>query len=419
MGREIYTERADLFEPNIYIQFLIDILGNPTKEELISAVQKAFSANESTMSRIVIDSDGKAYYKPMDQSGCKVSLSNKDFIELILENEKVPFAIDQGELLRVFIMKKDSKTSLLIMAHHLVGDGKSVVYLIEDIMNSLSGKEVLYKPLSLYDVNTLPKECNLSSAHKIYANYFNKQWRKSGRCFLMEDYYSVHKKYWEGNRSVIMVEKFTGKELHHICSKARDAKISVNSLIVGAFLRADTGIKTVGLAVDGRINGNRSMSNQATGVKVNIKNGKKNSMEDSAKLFQKQLYKKLSKPKKKYFILKFMPLLSKTLVDSVLMYANGLYSNPTTKKLAKVMGYVGENSKEVSISNLTRLDIPNHYGKYEIRNCLFIPPVISYARRVIGVASMEDGMMISYHFMSGNEDKKEINYFKRAIELLR
>ncbi len=49
MGRELYTERADLFEPNIYIQFLIDIIGNPTGEELISAVQKAFSSNEATM----------------------------------------------------------------------------------------------------------------------------------------------------------------------------------------------------------------------------------------------------------------------------------------------------------------------------------------------------------------------------------
>ena len=27
MGKEIYTERADLFDPNIYIQFLIDITG--------------------------------------------------------------------------------------------------------------------------------------------------------------------------------------------------------------------------------------------------------------------------------------------------------------------------------------------------------------------------------------------------------
>jgi NRPS condensation-like uncharacterized protein len=419
MGREIYTERADLFDPNIYIQFSIDIIGNPTKEQLILAVQKAFSANEATMSRIVIDPDGKAYYKRMDQSGCKVSVTNQDFIELILENEKVPFAIDQGELIRVFIMKKDSKTSLLIRAHHLVGDGKSVVYLIEDIMNCLSGKEVLYKPLSLYDVNTLPKECNLSPVYKIYANYFNKQWGKSGRCFLIDEYYSVHKKYWKDNRSVIITERFTAKELHQICLKAKEDKLSVNSLIAGAFLRADTEIKTVGLAVDGRINGNRSMSNQATGVKINIKNRKKRSTEDSAKLFQKQLHRKLSNPKKKYFILKFMPRLSKTLVDSVLMYANGLYTNPTTAKLAKAMGYVGENTKEVSISNLTRLDIPNHYGKYEIRNCLFIPPVISYARRVIGVASMEDGMMISYHFMSGNDDKKEINYFKRAIELLR
>ena len=161
------------------------------------------------------------------------------------------------------------------------------------------------------------------------------------------------------------------------------------------------------------------MSNQATGVKVKIKSKKKRSMADSAKLFQKRLHKKLNNPKKKFFILKLMPLLSKTLIDSVLMYANGLYSNPTTEKLAKAMGYVGESLCEISVSNLTRLDIPNQYGRFRIENCMFIPPVISYARRVVGVATMEDGMIISYHVMGGKEEEKEKKYFNQAMKILR
>ena len=419
MGKEIYTERADLFDPNIYIQFLIDITGSPSEEELIAAIQKAFTANEVTMSRIVIDLDGKAYYEAMEQSGCKVSISNQDWLEIIAENEKVPFAINQGELIRVFIIRKDVKVSLLIVAHHIAGDGKSLVYFIEDIMNSLSGKEVPYKPLVLYDVNTLPNECNLSLVYKIYADFFNKQWAKNERSFSMEDYYSVHQKYWEGNYSVIFTEKFSANEVNNIVIKAKEENISVNSLIVGAFLKADTRIKIVGLAVDGRIDRNRSMSNQATGVKVKIKSKKNRSVADSAKSFQKRLHKKLNNPKKKFLILKFMPLLSKTLVDSVLMYVNGLFYNPTTEKLAKVMGYVGENSNEISVSNLTRLDIPNQYGRFRIENCMFIPPVISYARRVVGVATMEDGMIISYHVMCGKDEVKEKDKFKQAMEILR
>lgn len=419
MEREIYTERVDLFEPNIYIQLLIDILGNPTKKELISAVQSAFMANEVTMSRIEIAPGGKAYYAPMKQSGCKVYVTNQDWKELILVNESVPFAIEQGEFIRVFLIDKDKGVSLLIMAHHLVGDGKSLVYFIEDIMNFLSGKEVPYKPLFLYDENTLPKECDISKFYKIYANFFNKQWSNTGTCFAIKDYYSVHQKYWEKNRSVIISEKFSANELSQIYLKAKEAKVSVNSLIVGALLKADTSIRTVGLAVDGRLDGNRSMSNQATGVKVKIRNKKKWSIIDNAKSFHKRLHKKLRRPKKKYFILKFLPLLSNTLLDSVMMYANGLYTNLTTAKLAKVMGYVGENSRGISISNLTRLDIPNQYGEFGIDNCLFIPPVISYTRRVIGVATLDDGMIISYHFMSGKDELRERDYFKQAMGLLR
>lgn len=42
----------------------------------------------------------------------------------------------------------------MIMAHHLAGDGKSIIYLIKDIMNALAKKPLTYKPLVLLKKNS-------------------------------------------------------------------------------------------------------------------------------------------------------------------------------------------------------------------------------------------------------------------------
>lgn len=53
------------------------------------------------------------------------------------KNEKIPFAIDKGELVRVFIIPSGDKTQIMIMAHYLAGDGKSINYFVKDIMDAL------------------------------------------------------------------------------------------------------------------------------------------------------------------------------------------------------------------------------------------------------------------------------------------
>jgi NRPS condensation-like uncharacterized protein len=88
-------------------------------------------------------------------------------------------------------------------------------------------------------------------------------------------------------------------------------------------------------------------------------------------------------------------------------------------EFAKLMGYAGGQARELGITNLTRLDIPNVYGEYELRNVIFIPPVVSYAKHIIGVATMGDGMTISYHFMSDQNKEKETEFFKHAIKNLK
>lgn len=415
MKNYICSERVDLFEPNIYIQFLVQITGNPTSDVLVSAVKSAFAANEATMSRIVLDKNGDAFYEKMAESGCKVNVSKDNWIEIIKYNEKVTFAIDQGELMRVFVITSKDEIFLLVMAHHLVGDGKAVTYFIEDIMMALSGESLVYKPIKLITKDFFPKNSELPLLLKLYVYTFNRRWKRTGRTFDWDDYYNIHKVYWKERSSKIVYEHVSPEEINRIRTHGKKIGVSVNSYITAAFLEADRGNTTIGMAVNARIDGDKSISNQATGISVDHTFSEQLSFDENARLIHQKVLYKRTKPLRKYFILQFIPLFIPSLIDSVLLHTYGLYQNKVTQKLARVMGYTGGKTRELGITNLTRLDIPDTYGRYGLKNGLFIPPVVSYAKHIIGVSTMEDGMAISYHFMSDQDKEKEMEFFKCAI----
>lgn len=157
---EIITERVNLFEPNVYITVCVEIVGKISANRLTVAIKRAFAANEATISKIVLNG-GDAFYEKMPESACKIKTENenKNWIDIVRQNEKIPFAIDKGELVRTFIIPMGNKTQLLIMAHHLVGDGKSIIYFVKDIMNALAEIPLTYKPLTLLERNLPQKNC--------------------------------------------------------------------------------------------------------------------------------------------------------------------------------------------------------------------------------------------------------------------
>ena len=71
MKKYIRSERANLFEPNVYISMIVKLSGDLQSEEIEQAVYKAYEANEATTSKIVLGENGDAYYEKMGSSGCK------------------------------------------------------------------------------------------------------------------------------------------------------------------------------------------------------------------------------------------------------------------------------------------------------------------------------------------------------------
>lgn len=394
MKKYIRTERANLFEPNVYISMVVKISGMVSKEAVREAVEKAYEANEATMSRIVMEDGGDAYYEKMESSGCKFFFDSRSFITIIKESEKNPFAIQKGELVRTYLTIENQEMVLLIHAHHLVGDGKSILILVKDVMDGLSGKQPEYKPMFLIDQRFLRKKAKLRLGIRLALKNVNRKWEKVGKAFTWEDYYDVHKRYWESHSSEIEVKTYSANELKKNCKNGA----TLNSYLITDFLRKTTESKVVGIPVNIREDDN-GMSNQTSGISIKCQYQTDKSFEENLSIIHKEIYKMIRNVNMKYFILLFMGQLSPSLVDSILLQTHGCYQNKLSKKMAGIMGYIGKEGRDLGVTNLTRINIPNDYGSFRIEDILFIPPKVSYTRNVVGVCTYGDNLTVCHHKM--------------------
>lgn len=393
MKKYIRSERANLFEPNVYIGIIVKLSGYISVEYIEQAVYKAYEANEATMSKIVLESDGNAYYEKMKTSGCKFITDTNPWKELLYQSEKTPFALNKGELVRIFLTKECGQTILFIHAHHLVGDGKSVLILLEDIIDSLNNQQLTYKPMLSVDRAFLEQRAKLPTVTKLYIKSVNKKWQKQALSFTWDDYYSIHKKYWDRYSSDIQFKSYNAKELKARCPD----NVSVNSYLIAELLREHPNCKVTGIPVS--IREDNSMSNQVSGVSVKYKYNSKKTFEINAEQIHKAIYKKLSSRIMKYFILLFMERLCPSLIDAVLLQSHRCIKNKLSEKMAKIMGYTGDYGRDLGVTNLNKIDIKSTNEKFVVEDVLFIPPKVSYSKNVIGIATYKDKLNVCYHNM--------------------
>lgn len=418
MHNEILSERVDLFDPNMYIAITFDVVGGAEAQLLVDAARRAFTGFEATMSRIVLDNTGSAYYEKMQSSSCTAQTTDADLDDLIRENEKKPFAIENGEMIRVFVRQSEDRLNLLVMAHHLAGDGKSVIYFVERMMKEYIGEYGEYQPLKLLNEDTLPAGTNISSLYRLLANYYNRRWLKSGRVFNWDDRNSLYNTYWQERTSIILKQHFPHECVERIRAKSKAAKVSVNSWILAAFMRENRRYLSAGLAVDARIDGNRTMSNQATGITAPYIYSDRLTFEQNAQRLHKRIYTKLNRWPRRYLVLRFIPMFTPSLIDSILMYAYGLYDNRTSRKAAVMMRYVPLKANVLSVTNLTKLDIAEQYGDLHIENLYFVPPVVSYAYQTFGIATTSSGMTATLHSMNDRFAEQERQMFRNTMDFL-
>lgn len=392
MRYRIDTERVDLFDVNIIITMKVSLDKAIDFDAAKAAFTKACSFHEVLNSRVVIEDSGEAYYVDNDDPHNSINMTDLDLEELINENERKRFRIEEGEFIRAFV----SKDGVIFMMHHLGGDGKSLIYFIETFMKCLAGQECESVPFRSLGLSDLPAESKLPFYYKLLADSWNKKWKKERKVFGFDDMDNAYSGFWKDRKTEIELKRYSKEELGNMIRTAKSFGVSLTACFITDMIKELNSTQDVGLAVDGRTDGNRSMGNQATGISVKYRYDNRKSFEDNSKAVFKAMRRKLDDSRSRYLILRFMGLLDPTLKDSLNMVYAGCFRGRTACKVAALLGY-GDNVKDISITNLTKVDIPLEYGEFHIKEIAFVPPVVSYAKNVIGIVTAGDVMTVARH----------------------
>ena len=392
MNYKIDTERTDLFDVSIVIAMLVRINTDVSIEQLKESFDRACRLHEVLNTKIGIDSSGEAYYTDNDDPHNSFANTDRSFYDLIERNECKRFHIEDGEFIRGY----NSPEGLVFLMHHLGGDGKSLLYFIESFMRCLNGEQCEYVPFRSLTLDNLPDSSRLPAAYDWLAKHWNRKWGADRKVFDFNDMDAAYSGFWDKHKSRTEVKHYSRTELESILSRSKQAGVTMTACLITDMIKDMECKADVGLAVDGRPDKNRSMGNQATGISVEYKYNRKLPFEDNARKVHSLMKKKLDDLKRRYFVLQFMGRLDPTLIDALNLEHAGYFTSRMSSKTAELMGY-GSKVKDISITNLTRADIPLEYGKYRIEDIIFVPPVVSYGKTVIGVITTGDIMNITTH----------------------
>jgi NRPS condensation-like uncharacterized protein len=413
----ISKERTHLFSPAANVSVKIDIEARIDIDTMKMAIDKAVRNNEILNCRIELDEDGEAFYVNMPDPVYSVTVSEQEWTDIVSEQEKIRFMIEKGELIRFFLIPLSDLMRVVIINHHLGGDGVSISYLVRDIMTALSGGELHFKPIRLFSMDEVPKTGSLPLGIRFMLGLNNGNWRKTGKIFNIDDFSGMFKKYWQTHNTVIYRYSFPGTNYEALINEVHAHAVSMNSAITTAFIRASGERTSVGHAVNIRESGYEGMGNFATGISTKYQYDESKDFWHNARQVQNLIYSKLNDDKAKYFLLLFMGSIEPTLIDATMFSAFDGYDNKIAKSFQRMFGY-DNNPRGISITNLTRLPISHAYGKYTLSDFSFVAPLVANAKRMISIATLNGKMVLTLHIEDDCDTEANVQFFEKAMSYL-
>lgn len=392
---ELMLERTFLFDPNIYMAVVMTLEGDVNPEELCEAVKKAYTQNAMTMSKAVLDENGTFYMEEMEETGCKVFIDQRNWQEIMYENERKTFRVDEGELVRTFIIPKGNVTDIYFMVHHITCDGNGIFLFAEDVFNNLKGKEVAYRTSTVMTKEGVIKKGNLNFLEKAGLKSLSQKWCREGKeVFGFDMYYKIHEDFWKERKTEIEFIEIEGSELEEIKAVCKKLGVTVNSYMVTKYMQDYTGRQK--LAIPTSIRGeNRSISCMVSSVIAYAEYDANVSFEENLVKINKILTKEIKNIGSVYYIPQFIAFSEGTLIDASYVQQFIGYESERADRMRQILGLYGKDRTRLGVTNLGVLSIPTEYGKFKITNIIPVAPCVATSEKVVTISTFNGKMLIA------------------------
>lgn len=432
MKHYINLERPHLMNPSMNVILKADFKGVFDESVFRKAVTELANAYAILRATVQIDEKGRAYFLSADANEIpvKILVGGTSFEQLVLSENQKMFDLEKESMLRIFVMPLPAAFSVVFISHHLLGDGKSSIMLMESLCRAYMGMKLDYVGIQLIkDSDNFPKDSEPSELSKLHFGKLNKAWRKDARIFSFGDYKKMFTAYHKERETGIYLMSFNAVETRKAFHHCKNLDITLDSGVVAAFMYAQKEIDErhrehldkIGIEVDIRkelnFDASKLIGNYASAFSIEYGKTGKDNFEKVAVKVHKQLKKKMKSPKEKWLCLHAVDWVDGSLMDAGYFSQYGDFENKTAQKCAKMMGYEGA-PMELGVTNLGKLlmFIP---PELILESVVFVPPAAPGNDITIGVVTYQGIMRLAVMYQASfvrRDTVKEIVW--RAKELL-
>ncbi len=423
------NERLHYRSPNINVCFKATIKGVITNDQFHNAIKAVCQRHVLLTCILQTDDNNNIWYLPNHtEPSLEVYESNNlDWHKWYEDEDGKPFDFTNGPLVKFCVIRKPEVMDIVILGHHVIGDGIGYLNLLRDFLSALDG-DLDATPIKYITDNAIRGRSGLGIISTLFAKSLNKSWRASPKRFTEREFTDFFTTYRKTHNSCMYLGAVDSSRLNRIISKCKGIGITVNEAISTAFVKAllDSGYSksdNVKLGVAANIRNEMqipspdAMGNCTTGIKTLVQWDKTQSFAGNAITIKKALRQQLGIPKYRYQVIHFLNLLDKHFLDAVPFAAYGDFNNPHAKKLAAILGETADN-KGIGVSNLGKQDIGTFHN-LSVEEVLFIPPAFPANLINIGIITTNNRIHFCIRYSQSDiPDHVVDNVYVKALQLL-
>jgi NRPS condensation-like uncharacterized protein len=379
-----------LWMPNINVVMATRIRGHVDLNELQAAIRKARLKHPLLGARVRIDGDDQGSFttREVPDNQLKVISMGEDedgWLGVVKQELRHRWEIGRGPLARFTLIHGTGESDLIVNAHHVVCDARSLAYLIGDILGFMVSPDQLIQPVSPISLaDAIPESSSGSLVERLVMKYLNKKWLSKGLRFDENDYRRMHENFWNGREPKILAWALDEAQTKTLAARCKEEGVSVNSAIYTAFLSAQSQVQDTSAGMYGNVMVPVDFRNYltqeigsalglyASAVKLRFNYDPTKTFWDSARELDRNIKDQLTV--ENIFASQRTSALHPSVMDGVVYAMFGDLDDGMAQKLASRMQKEGRTG--ILVSNLGRLDIPIQYGQLELE---WIKPPAVYA----------------------------------------
>lgn len=380
--------------------------GVVSSNALEKALEKARGKYPLLNSRILQDSDGNIEFLIDYTQDYPVFIHAKktesDWIELGWNEQKIPFDMENGPLIKFLLLNDADTCDLVIICHHCICDGLSLAYLAKDIAFFLDNPDTDIQPfpvpptLSLDNLSVNVPRGITGRLTGILALFLNRSWSRDKVVFIEQDYHNLYKEYWREKDIGLIAFNLSKDITAKLIEKCHTEQVTVNSALTTAFSLAQNDLqgnsqsylKKALLAISiRRLYKNPPGENfglLAVGNEIRLPS-EKDGFWSVAKNFDTAMRKMLSEPKKFLSMITPLDAVDPTLLDAIYFSETcGLQTKAAVRLKNIVLSKTGKPKRSLDITNLGVVKANSD----NLRTIYFLPILSTNYEKTFGIVTI-------------------------------